>query len=375
MQKSPTALDRLVRSPSVLWDARRLPRPTHRARREEGFTAVNRRMFRQMTAAAGLVAAATLVLSGCASPQAGESEGGADGATQLRMGTQPWLGYGQWYVAEDQGFFADQGVEVELTSFSADADVNAALAAKKLDMASVASHTALQFVENGVDVSIVLMLDTATGADAILTDGSISSVEGLKGQKVAYEEGATSELLLGDALDRAGLTFDDIERVPMGADEAGTALIAGSVPAAVTYEPYVSSALGAGKGIETLVTAAEHEGLISDVLVVRNDVLEAETEAVRAVIAAWGDSLDFYEANTDEARAIIAAGVGSNVEELASAFDGVHYFTLAENAEMLDGSYRDETLPAIIKVASRIGMIEGTADPKSIVDASFLPQP
>ena len=118
-------------------------------------------MFRQMTAAAGLIAAATLVLSGCSAPQAGESEAGADGVTQLRMGTQPWLGYGQWYVAEDQGFFADQGVDVELTSFSADADVNAALAAKKLDMASVASHTALQFVENGVDVSIVLMLDTA----------------------------------------------------------------------------------------------------------------------------------------------------------------------------------------------------------------------
>jgi NitT/TauT family transport system substrate-binding protein len=291
------------------------------------------------------------------------------------MGTQPWLGYGQWYVAEDQGFFADQGVGVELTSFNTDADVNAALAGKKLDLASVASHTALQFVENGVDVSIVLMLDTATTADAIITDGSIAKVADLKGQKVAFEEGATSELLLGDALDRAGLTFDDIESVPMGADEAGTALIAGSVPAAVTYEPYVSSALAAGEGFETLVTAAEHEGLISDVLVVRNDVLEAEPDAIRAVIAAWGDSVDFYETNTEEARTIIAAGVGSTVDELASAFDGVRYFTLADNAEMLEGSYRDETLPSIIKVASRIGMIDGSVKPADIINASFLPQP
>lgn len=329
-------------------------------------------MFRQITAAAGVVAAATLVLSGCSAPS--NDAGTAEGASQLRMGTQPWLGYGQWYVAEDQGFFADQGVDVELTSFNTDADVNAALAAKKLDLASVASHTALQFVENGVDVSIVLMLDAATTADAIITDGSIASVADLKGQKVAYEEGATSELLLGDALDQAGLTFDDIERVPMGADEAGTALIAGSVPAAVTYEPYVSAAVGAGKGIETLVTAAEHEGLISDVLVVRNDVLEADPEAVTAVIAAWGDSLDYYEANTDDAQAIIAAGVGSSVEELASAFDGVHYFTLAENADMLAGSYQDETLPSIIKVASRIGMVQGTVAPADIINASFLPK-
>lgn len=39
------------------------------------------------------------------------------------------------------------------------------------------------------------------------------------------------------------MTINDIVRVPMPAADAGTALIAGRVPVAVTYEPYISTAL------------------------------------------------------------------------------------------------------------------------------------
>ena len=45
------------------------------------------------------------------------------------------------------------------------------------------------------------------------------------------------------------MTIDDIEKVPMPAADAGAALIAGQVPVAVTYEPYL-----------TLADAAEPEG-------------------------------------------------------------------------------------------------------------------
>ncbi|MGO1434530.1 MAG: aliphatic sulfonate ABC transporter substrate-binding protein [Canibacter sp.] len=317
------------------------------------------------------IAALTLGLAACSGTGGGD-EGSSD-SQSVRMGTQPWLGYGQWYVAEDQDIFTERDLDVSLESFNTDSDVNAALASGKLDMASVASHTALQFVENGVDVSIVLLLDAATTADAIVTDGSITDVADLKGKQIAYEEGATSELLLGDALESVGLTFDDISAVPMGADEAGTALISGNVPAAVTYEPYVSAALKADDSIETLATAADHEGLISDVLVVRNDVLEENPELVKNVVGAWTDALDYYESNPEDAQAMIAEGVGASVEELESAFDGVHFYTLDENKELLTGDYQTDILPSISAVAQRIGMIQEEVDPAGVIDDSYLP--
>ena len=318
-----------------------------------------------------------MLLTGCASSSApsGEANGSGDAAATdeaIRMGTQPWIGYGPWYVAEDQGFFTDREVDVEISNFNTDADMNAALAAGRLDMGNVGSQAALQFIEKGLDVSIVMLLDSATTADAILSGEDVASVTDLKGKTVAYEEGATSEILLSEALEAAGLTFDDIESVPTGADQVAPIVIAGQVDAGVTYEPYITEALAAGDGVKVLESAGDYPGIISDVLVVRNEVLEDRAADVRAVIQAWQDTMDFKVDNEDEFRAIIAEGVGSSAEDLVTAFDGVHFYTVEENATALNGEYLTETLPRLIEIAVRIGLISEAVDPASTIDASFL---
>lgn len=316
--------------------------------------------------ASAIVAAATIALSGCATSTETEA------AEPFRMGTQPWLGYGQWYVAEDQGFFTDRDVAVELSSFSADADVNAALAAERLDMANVGAQAALQFIEQGLDVSIVLVLDTATTADAIIAGEGITSVADLAGKTVAYEEGATSEILLAEALASAGLDFEDITIVPTDADKVAPVLLAGQVDAGVTYEPYITEALTAERGIDIVQSAEDFPGLISDVLVVRNEVLAERGPEVREVLAAWDDAVLFTEENLDEGRSIIAAGVGSNAEDLATAFEGVRFYTLEENRELLAGTYATESLPSLIDVAVRIGLLQNTVDAQSVIDETFV---
>ncbi|UOR02647.1 aliphatic sulfonate ABC transporter substrate-binding protein [Leucobacter allii] len=333
------------------------------------------RLLRSLAASAAATAALALGLAGCAAPSADSDSGSAAGASAgeaFRMGTQPWLGYGQWYVADEQGFFEDRGVDVELSNFNADADVNAALAAGRLDMANVGAQAALQFIEEGVDVSIVLMLDSATTADAILSGAGVEEVADLAGKSVAFERGATSEILLAEALEEAGLSFDDIEVVEASADKVAPMLLAGRVDAGVTYEPYVSEALGADAGVSAVATAGEYPGLITDVLVVRNDVLDERPDEVSEVLAAWDDAVAFTESDTETARGIIAAGVGSDVADLETAFDGVHYYTLAENRDELTGAYAEETLPALAAVAERIGLISGDVDASAAIRTEFL---
>ena len=97
-------------------------------------------------------------------------------------------------------------------------------------------------VAAGLPVKIVTLLDFSLSADAIVAGKDIASVADLKGKQVAFEEGTTSDILLNYALASHGMTLADIEPVPMPAADAGSALIAGRVPAAVTYEPYISAA-------------------------------------------------------------------------------------------------------------------------------------
>ncbi|MCR2812720.1 MULTISPECIES: ABC transporter substrate-binding protein [Microbacterium] len=300
---------------------------------------------------------------------------GADAASDtptVGMGIQPWLGYGPWYIAQEKGYFEEAGVDVKITNFMNDADMSAAFASDRIQVANMASHSALQLVEQGLDITIVLLLDASLAADAILTDGSVTEVSELAGKSIAFEEGSVSNLLLGYALQESGLSLDDISPVPMDPSEAATALIGGSVPVAVTYEPYISEAQKASEGFETIFTAAEKEGLISDVLAVDNDFLAENPEAVQRIVDAWAPAISFYESDTDEARAIIAESVGSDVDALATAFDGVKFFTLAQNKTMLSGEYLTSVLPAVQDVAAAIGLVQGGLDLASLIDPTFV---
>lgn len=291
----------------------------------------------------------------------------------FKIGIEPWLGYGQWHVAASKDLFKKAGLEdVELVNFSEDKDINAALASGQLDAANIATHTAMGMVAAGLPVKIVSLLDFSLKADAILAGSDIKSVADLKGKNIAFEEGTTSDILLNYALASNGMTIDDIVRVPMPAADAGTALIAGRVPVAVTYEPYISTALAQDKNIKLLFEAGKDPGLVSDVLVVREEVLKQKPGQVLAMIKAWDMALADYKANTEEDRTIISKAVGASPDDLKTAFDGVQYYSSAEAAKAFAGDFKTKTFADVLKAAKTAGLVTQDVSADSMIDTSFV---
>jgi NitT/TauT family transport system substrate-binding protein len=307
-----------------------------------------------------LLLVAAFVLSACGAPAK---------PTVVRIGTQPWIGYGPWWIAKEKGIFEKYGLQVELVDFVEDKEVNAAFASGDMDAANLATHTALKLYASGLDLKLVLLEDASYQADAIIAPSAITSIADLKGKKVAYEEGATSDLLLNYALAQNGLSLSDIEPVFMPASDAGAALIAGQVDVAVTYEPYIAAALAENPDLKLLYSAAERPGLISDVLVI-NPKLDSKT--ITALLQVWEEALAFYSSNPEEAKAIIAKAVGSTPEELRTAFDGVQFYTLAESKAELSGQ-PSSLLKDVADVARSIGLLETAPDLIKIVDISMYP--
>lgn len=289
-------------------------------------------------------------------------------AVTVRIGTQPWIGYGPWWIAKEKGIFEKNGLKVELVDFIEDKEVNAAFASGQMDAANLATHTAIKLFASGLDLKIVLLEDASYQADAILAPSSVNSIADLKGKQVAYEEGTTSDLLLNYALMQNGMSVQDIVPVFMPASDAGSTLIAGQVDVAVTYEPYISAALAENTDLKLLYTAAERPGLISDVLAVRGNL---SPEVVARLLKVWDEALAFYKSNPDEAKAIIATNVGSTPEELKTAFDGVKFYDLAENRQQFGGEFL-KTLEDVTQVAQAIGLITTAPDLSRILDASGL---
>lgn len=294
-------------------------------------------------------------------------------AGTFKLGLEPWLGYGQWHVAENKGLFKKQNLDdVQLVNFTEDKDLNAALASGQLDAANIATHTAMAMVAAGLPVKIVSLLDFSLTADAILAGSDISSIKDLKGKSVAYEEGTTSDILLHYALAANGMTMDDITRVPMPAADAGSALIAGRVPVAVTYEPYISTARAQDKNVKLLFEAGKDPGLVSDVFVVREDVLKSKPGQVLAMLKSWDAALADYKANTDEDRAIISKAVGASPDDLKTAFDGVQYYSTAEAAKGFAGDFTSKTFVDVLKAAKQAGIVTQDVEASKMIDPSFV---
>ncbi len=293
-------------------------------------------------------------------------------AGTFKMGTEPWLGYGPWWIAKAKDTFGANGVTATVTSFDADDQINTALVSGQIDGANVATHTALRLISSGTPITIVLLLDQSNSADAMIAGPGITSVADLKGKTVAYEEGTTSDILLRYALSQNGMTINDITKVPTGADKAGLALAARKVGAAVTYEPYLTSVMGQDPTIKEIYKAEALPGLIGDVFVVRNDYLAAHPGQVYGLLRAWGGAVDYYRSNTSDAQGIIEKAVGASPGDLRTAFDGVQLYSLAEAKGLMTGGGYLKTLAMVKQIAADAGIITSPVDTTKVMDTTFI---
>ncbi|WP_292637423.1 ABC transporter substrate-binding protein, partial [Mesorhizobium sp.] len=89
-------------------------------------------------------------------------------ADTVKLGLQPWLGYGPLWVAKEKGFFEKNGVDVALTTFNWDQDMTAALASGNLDVIAGATNGMISNFNRGVDQKGFLVMDVSFEADAVL---------------------------------------------------------------------------------------------------------------------------------------------------------------------------------------------------------------
>ena len=295
-------------------------------------------------------------------------------AQTLKMGTEAWLGYGQWTVAREKEIFKKHGLtDVKTVNFAEDKDLNAALMSGQIDVANVATHTALAMIAAGAPIKIVMVLDTSLTADAMISnDPKIARIEDLKGKSVAYEEGATSHILLSYALSTKGMSIKDVKSVPMPAAQAGSALIAKQVPVAVTYEPYLAAARSADAKTHMIVAGNALPGLISDVLVARTEIINSRPKQLAGLVSSWDEALSYYKANIDTSRQLMAKDVGATLSELKDAFDGVRYYSLADNKNELSKSFQSNTLPMVQKAGMEAGLIPKAIELQSVIDSQFV---
>jgi NitT/TauT family transport system substrate-binding protein len=345
--------------------------------RRDGVMAINGHRWTRLGLTAALLLLLAVLVAACGDDDdeggGGSGNGGGESGklTEVAIGTQPWIGYGPFWVADEQGFDRDHGVDIKVVNFSTDQDLESGFASGRFQAANNANNTLIRLADLGLDYKIVLMEDFSLEADAVVScNENIRSIKDVEGAKVAFEEFSVSDVLFRYALKEAGVDFDSIDYTPIPAADAGSAVVAGRVDVAVTYEPYLQAALEEGDNCEIIYTAAERPGLISDALAVNSDFAESDPEAVAGVLRAWGDAVDFYKQNPKEAQAIIAEKVGEKPAALGPSFKGIQLFDLQESQDYLEKEY-EGLWDDIRAIMVEQGQIKSEPKVSDYLDTSF----
>jgi NitT/TauT family transport system substrate-binding protein len=131
------------------------------------------------------------------------------------------VGYGPFFVAAEKGFFADEGVEVDMIHMAfggeewlLDGQIDA--------MTSTVDTPILNSGPNPEPTVCLFALGDSFGGDRIVANNDIHSID-LEGKSAAFQELAASEFYLNVLLQEAGMSVADIEPVALSVQDAAEA--------------------------------------------------------------------------------------------------------------------------------------------------------
>lgn len=144
----------------------------------------------------------------------------------------------------EQALKAD-GVTVSWHEFTSGLPLLEALNVGNVDFSADVADTVPVFAQAaGAKLAYVAEEAPSPTAQAILVPGKsdVTSVEQLKGKKIAVTKGAGSHYLLIAALARAGLSIKDVTPAYLTPADGRAAFATGAVDAYVTWDPFLASA-------------------------------------------------------------------------------------------------------------------------------------
>ncbi|MEL6262973.1 MAG: ABC transporter substrate-binding protein [Cyanobacteria bacterium J06626_6] len=292
------------------------------------------------------------------------------------IGYSNWAGWWPWAIAEQEGLFAANNVNVEMRWFDGYVESMEAFAAGQLDGNCQTLNDTISFAADAVNGEVaVLVNDNSAGNDKIIVTEEINSVQDLKGKKVAVEEGVVDDFLLSLALEKEGLSRDDVEIVPLETGAAAAAFAAGQADAVGAFPPYWLTALER-EGSKELVTSSDFPGAIPDLLVMSQTIIDERPDDVQAIVNTWFDVLTFMEENPERSDEIMAARADVTVEELQMLKEGTQFFTLEDNLEAFSDGEGMKHMPYAAKEMADfmvgVGFIPEAPALEPILDDRFV---
>lgn len=238
-----------------------------------------------------------LTLAGCGSLSEKETQ-------TLRVAVLPVLDVLPLYVAEAEGYFQQNGVNVELVPVGSAPERDQLMQAGQIDGMLTELVVTLLYNRDQPHITIVRFARTATNKDPLFrivasSDSGITTPDQLKGVPIAISDLTVIEYTTDRLLEKAGLSSADIATISVPKIPDRLALLdSGELKAANLPDPVASLAIKNG-GI-VVIDDTSYPEISSSVYAFSNGTLKTKPEAVKSFLKAVDQAVSAL--NSDKTR-------------------------------------------------------------------------
>jgi len=291
----------------------------------------------------------------------------------LRVGINAWPGHEFLYLAQEKGFYHDEGVDVRILEFNSLSDARRAYERGQIDAFGTTVIEVLQAREfSKRSPQIVQIVDSSDGADMVITQTAIRNAASLRGKRVGVELGSLGVYILARCLEKHGLKLSDVTTISSDQMSMERDFLDGTIDAIVTYPPTTIKLLKTQKA-HPFFTTAEIPGEVLDVIAVEEEIARQRSGDVAKLIRAFHRAVDYAKQNPADAYKIMAEREGLVPEEFAATLkDGI---TLISTEGQSDYFGTNGKLSRIIDATDRVlrlsSQIKGPDRRATMVNADF----
>jgi len=300
----------------------------------------------------------------------------------LRIGWVLAMANAPAMIAEKKGFFAEQGLPIQLIAFSDGPLLQQALASGELDAAYVGAPPMYQWFAHGFDSRILAKVNS--GQAAVIThDSMIAALGDLRGRRLAgVARGSGMDVLLRGYVLKQAAALDpdrDLTVVPMQVGNMNAALDSHAVDAAFSWETFVSQAVLRGSARVLYDVNQDLPGFPWYVVMAPTRTLTARPGDMVKLLRAHHLAVRFLNEHREEADGLIAEAFslaaitrsdGVVIPVGAIVSEARKRLAWSDRLEPADLSF----IQRLIGYSVNLGYIAGPLQVESIVDLSFQRQ-
>lgn len=201
----------------------------------------------------------------------------------------------QFTVGLYQGIFARKGLDLTFQLFSSGAAMGPALVSGSLGIIADGDVPAIPIMAAGAPVKALCPISDFSSDQAIVANTSVKTPYDLLNKKIALLKGSVATLLMERYAAHYGLDLGRIHLINMPPAQQLAALAAREIDGYVCWEPFIWGGVQRIPGAHVLARgdAPNHLITVFDLLLVREDYLEAHQDAVKRLLRSMVEAMNF----------------------------------------------------------------------------------